>query len=83
VNESFDELKDIFADAHNLDNGTVPPLHEAARQGDVDAVLKLLDAGEAVDARDNENRTPLMHAAREGKHDVVRRAVLSILACQL
>lgn len=50
-------------------------LHEAAASGDVRRVRTVLNTGEAVDARDEAGRTPLMIAARRG-HAAVARALL-------
>ena len=47
-------------------------LHADASQGNKDALLSSLDAGAAVDERDNFCMTPLMHAANKGHVDCVR-----------
>ena len=47
------------------------PLHEAAKEGRVDAAESLLAAGADVDARDESGRTPLPLAAWEGNTGVV------------
>ncbi|MBI4345619.1 MAG: ankyrin repeat domain-containing protein [Elusimicrobia bacterium] len=41
----------------------LPPLHEAAREGDAALVVRLADGGHDVDARDRKGRTPLIVAA--------------------
>jgi ankyrin repeat protein len=41
-------------------------------RGDLPAIERLLDAGAAVDARDEHNQTALMNAARDGRVAVVR-----------
>ena len=50
-------------------------LHAAARDGDVDAVRRLVAAGAAVDARDGYGRTPLHVAAYERQHATMRALV--------
>jgi hypothetical protein len=47
------------------------PLHVAARQNAPDATRALVQAGAAVDARDAQDRTPLMVAAAEGNLRVI------------
>src|SRR5262249_3383817 len=42
-------------------------LHEAARAGDLIALRRLLDAGDAIEARDEQGQTPLMAAAEAGQ----------------
>ena len=44
----------------------------AIKGGDIERVQILLDAGAPVDARDGEQRTPLMWAARDGKLEIVK-----------
>ncbi len=46
------------------------PIHDAARQGDVENVNRLLDQGVAPDARDKTGETPLFSASVAGKADV-------------
>jgi ankyrin repeat protein len=46
-------------------------IHDAARQGDVQAVAKLLDQGVALDAKDATGETPMLSAALAGRADVV------------
>ena len=50
------------------------PLHDAAKKGDVAAVLELLEQGAEVDARDKARRLPL-HVAEEGNHLAVARVL--------
>jgi ankyrin repeat protein len=45
-------------------------LHRAAAQGDATTVRRRLDAGDAVDGRDNRGRTPLHEAAGKGHVNV-------------
>lgn len=47
-------------------------LYQAASQGDVDAVRRLLDEGEPADAPGEYDQTPLMAAAAEGHTEIVR-----------
>ena len=46
-------------------------LHEAARNGDAQAVVRLLDGGASPNARDGENDVPLHEAARHGDARIV------------
>jgi len=46
-------------------------IHDAARQGDIETVNKLLDEGVAPDARDKTDETPLFSASLAGHGDVV------------
>lgn len=47
-------------------------LVDAAAEGDVGTVQKLLDGGASIDAHARDDWTPLTTAAREGKLDVVK-----------
>jgi beta-lactamase regulating signal transducer with metallopeptidase domain len=47
-------------------------LYEAAEEGDVDAIAKLLDAGADVNAAIGGDGSPLIGAARQGRLDAVR-----------
>jgi ankyrin repeat protein len=47
-------------------------LTEAVLSGNVDAVAERLGAGDDVNERDGDHRTPLMHAAIDGNADLVR-----------
>jgi beta-lactamase regulating signal transducer with metallopeptidase domain len=47
-------------------------LYEAASEGDVDSILKLLDAGAGVNAAISGDGSPLIGAARRGHLDAVR-----------
>ena len=47
-------------------------LHQAASRGDADAVQRLLEAGEAVEAEDDDGWTALVCAASSGQQAVVR-----------
>ena len=51
------------------------PLHDAARTGDREVLVRALDAGDHVDTRAPDGHTPLLDAAREG-HEAVVRALL-------
>lgn len=48
------------------------PLHTAAAAGDAAGVRRLIEAGAAVDARDQFGRSPLHDAARSGREGVIR-----------
>lgn len=48
------------------------PMHAAARKGDVNAVLTLLNQGIDVDSRDARSLTPLFYAAMEGHEGVAK-----------
>ena len=45
-------------------------LHRAAKEGNITAIRQRLDAGDAVDGRDESGMTPLHHAAIAGEVDV-------------
>lgn len=47
-------------------------IHEAAAQGDVTAVQRMLAAGTTVDTPNDYGQTPLMEAASQGRAEVVR-----------
>jgi uncharacterized protein len=47
------------------------PIHDAARQGDLQSVTANLDSGVGVDASDANGETPLMAASLAGRSDVV------------
>jgi ankyrin repeat protein len=48
-------------------------IHEAAKEGDLEAVMSLLQADPAlIDTPDDGGRTPLHHACREGQGEVAR-----------
>jgi ankyrin repeat protein len=48
------------------------PLHNAAARGNLSEVRRLINAGENVNARNNQSMTPLMHAAMRGHANVIR-----------
>ncbi|GMH35603.1 hypothetical protein BSKO_03471 [Bryopsis sp. KO-2023] len=48
------------------------PLHYAAREGHLDVVEKLIEAGSDVDAKDGQGWTPLIDAAQKGQVDVTK-----------
>ena len=50
-------------------------MYRAARQGDLSAVARLVDAGAAVGWRDKDGWTALHGAARKGHRDIVRYLV--------
>jgi Ankyrin repeats (3 copies)/Ankyrin repeat len=53
-----------------VDSGTTSPaLHQAAERGDIAEIRQRLDAGDAVDIRDDRGMTPLHHAAVVGRVD--------------
>jgi uncharacterized protein len=47
------------------------PIHDAARQGDLDALTKLLDQGVPLEARDATGETPLLAASLTGRSKLV------------
>lgn len=58
-----------------LEAGPLPetrPIHEAAKQNDVPALVKLLEQGESWQAPDEDGDTPLTVAVSAGAHDVVK-----------
>lgn len=52
-----------------------PPLHEAAKNGDIEDVRELLDAGIDVNSLNSEGATPLHWAAFKGHVDVAKLLV--------
>ena len=52
------------------------PLHKAARQGDAEAIVVLIDAGANPNAKDDSGDTPL-HRAAKGGH---AKAIAALLA---
>ena len=48
-------------------------LHAAAREGDVDAIATLLEAGAEVNGRDEDGATALHHAARSARGEAMER----------
>lgn len=66
-------------DAETAPGGNIPerpvgetPLHDAARTGDLGELILLLESGANVHARDAQDRTALLVAAREGQRDAAR-----------
>jgi hypothetical protein len=59
---------DIETPGRGRDGGTI--LGTAAGRGDMEIVRYLCEKGAAVDARDNNNWTPLMKACSAGRYDV-------------
>lgn len=49
-----------------------PPLHDAAKSGDLEEVIELLDQGISVHSKNSEGATPLHWAAFKGHVDVAR-----------
>lgn len=47
-------------------------LHQAAKDGDIDAILALLEAKAEVDATDKSQRTPLHLAAKKGHNEAIK-----------
>ena len=52
-----------------------PPLHDAAKRGDLEQVRELLDAGIDVNSLNSEGATPLHWAAFKGHVDVAKLLV--------
>lgn len=46
-------------------------LHHAAKDGDIDAMRKLIEQGAHINAKDDTGRTPLMHALATEQKDVI------------
>lgn len=49
-----------------------PPLHEAAKRGNLEDVVELLDQGVSVHSKNSEGATPLHWAAFKGHVDVAK-----------
>lgn len=49
-----------------------PPLHDAAKSGDLEDVIELLDQGISVHSKNSEGATPLHWAAFKGHVEVAR-----------
>jgi ankyrin repeat protein len=64
-------LLDWGADVHAKNDESETPLHEAARDGNVEEAVLLLDHGADIHAEDVWGRTPLHEAARDGNVEVV------------
>ena len=47
------------------------PLHDAARDGDLEKVRALIDEGAVIDEQSNRGETPLILATLEGQKEVV------------
>lgn len=62
----------------SLSSGAIQPrtredsLFKASSKGEVNEVIRLLDEGTHVDAREQEGETPLMYASTAGRTDVVK-----------
>jgi cytohesin len=52
--------------------GASKSLHQAAKDGNLEQVTKLIAAGADVNARDNRSQTPLHFAARNGHEEIAR-----------
>jgi uncharacterized protein len=50
---------------------TAGPLHDAARSGDLAAVVRLLDSGASIEDRDGTKETPLISASLAGNAEIV------------
>jgi ankyrin repeat protein len=48
------------------------PLHIAAEYGHIEIALALIKAGANIEAKDNENKTPLQIAAENGKNEFIK-----------
>jgi ankyrin repeat protein len=51
------------------------PLHDAARGGDLDAIVRLLDAGGSLEDRDATKETPLLAASLAGNTEIVAELI--------
>lgn len=71
ASEGHPEIIRLLLDS-GADKSDSHALHLAANEGQVDVVRMLLNEGFAVDARDEQGRTPLLHAASEDRSQVVR-----------
>jgi cytohesin len=56
---------------HGGKTGADLSIHKAAEQGNIEAVTQHLAAGANVNAKDEDSKTPLLHAAVDGHKDVV------------
>ena len=56
-------------------------LHDAAKRGDIESVVALLDAGVSINDLDKHNQTALMNAAFLGHTDLVRVLVDKAVLC--
>ncbi|OGM04482.1 MAG: hypothetical protein A2008_08140 [Candidatus Wallbacteria bacterium GWC2_49_35] len=68
INALIEAGADIEAPGRGRAGGTI--LGTAAGRGDIDILRYLCEKGAAVDARDNDNWTPLMKACSAGRYDV-------------
>jgi ankyrin repeat protein len=68
--ETFDELIDDADLTHRSDNGSTL-LHQAAGANRPDIARELIDRGIDLDARDNGEITPLLHALEVESYDTV------------
>jgi ankyrin repeat protein len=59
------------ADPNLPDDDGTTPLHEAARLGDIETAIRLLEFNAKIDAQDKNGRTPLHKAAISGHGDTV------------
>jgi cytohesin len=62
-------IREILRQARDRQGGWTHSLHEAAQEGDVPTIRRLLGEGATVDRRDNLGRTPLMLAAHAGAQE--------------
>src|SRR5262245_56355069 len=56
----------------NFKKSVTPPLSAAAVRGDLQIAQLLLQAGAAVDVKDEDGGTPLMDAASKGNHEMLQ-----------
>jgi ankyrin repeat protein len=71
VSKVVELLLEHKADPNLPDDDGTTPLHEAARRGDTETAIRLLEFGAKIDAQDKNGRTPLHKAAVNSHGDTV------------